>query len=1417
MSWFEKRLPSLSDLKDQISNVTNVTKEGLAALSEGIVEETDERSIAVREATEKCVQLEEALKSKNAEISLLQRQNAELQKTVIELHKKCQDQNDSCQNDEGGGFFWDPPLHNKKSKVQLLQDQLAQATLKIRDLEIELKQMHMIHSTSKKNELLENQQDAEMLRAKQDMANRIIQMEEKRNAKYSLDENALVDEFRSVISKLDSSEKRDLVRSALKAIDVESGNHTVNGQECAEDEKLKKQKLLKKIEELEEEKKTLQFSMEELDDMHNKSTEKILSMMEETKSKHEKLQQAYEKLYVEYNEAESKASGLENLIASMKLKDNGAKDKTTVCQSLQTNEVIREEKDIQTERETEKPNDNKLMEDMAERLHEILRNSNIELEPDETIFEGVAKRYLETKWKLDVLEKKLVEISRELKDSNNSKESLQNELDNMQDHLDSLAQEVEHSYLYLPSIPEASDERRATLETELESLQEQIKSLEVEKKTLLEQNSKLCASPSSTDGLEAEMRNTKEQLEMAKKELDGVSKNVESSESAVHNLTIKLQAALDENSELRRKIELMESNASQMQEQLRMSLEKCKGLDDNIELIEELKLDLDNVKGELKGSIASSKQLENSMKSLQREKEDLECENEYLHKKSEKLEDELLKWREMSDREDKELLKKIQEELECANQEKADLEYDILNMRKELDNAMGQISHLNQDNENLIGENASLMEQLTAVQNDSSDKIELLDTEKSVLQQEYTEIKQESTKIKEELEETNKELLDMRQKFEGENELLNNKIQMLQMENKKHQTDETKVDELDKVLRENEELKKLSISFQQSMDEKLQTALDNCRHLESEILRLQNEKQDLTKLVSTLKEKIQENKEINNINSQLKTDVVEMQNKLQIALDNNKESTSMAKETIESLSNLIKEKDNEIRNLRDSALSESSESQDFITLKNERNELVKLVQIKHNESLQYHAEIQRIKVLLEEQYAQIQALTAEQEQKLNLIKEKDEMLLWLQNELQVVRQRLKNMEETGSGETCGIMQHSTWGANLTIMTEKCNALEAALIQEQTNYRILQNQLVESQQKEITAARELDRLRSHLVEQESNYTEEALIAEKMRQELEMKLMQAEEKLKNSSTIYTSANIRANQQVETLQQQMNLIIQQRDDIQNKLSNAEDKIMSQTAALTNLQIVLEQFQRDKEKDVIEATAKIQQKLNDSFMKQNDLSNEISNLKEQLLEAKECLQAASRLSEELDRKTERIDQLTQEVDKLKKLGSTADQRVEEARQSEEGKVDKDLIKNLLLGYLSSSAADKSSVLRVFATILDFNDAEKDKAGLSNANAHNSWFSRLSGGNTAPSKEMETSLAAAFVKFLENASEPKPQLPALPISNSPLTRPGHSRTHSSSSTQSTLLLSNVNLPTFPDFIPARNTGSILKEVLKDS
>lgn len=57
-----------------------------------------------------------------------------------------------------------------------------------------------------------------------------------------------------------------------------------------------------------------------------------------------------------------------------------------------------------------------------------------------------------------------------------------------------------------------------------------------------------------------------------------------------------------------------------------------------------------------------------------------------------------------------------------------------------------------------------------------------------------------------------------------------------------------------------------------------------------------------------------------------------------------------------------------------------------------------------------------------------------------------------------------------------------------------------------------------------------------------------------------------------------SIRANQHAETLQAQYSLLVQQRDELLQKLSLAEDRESKNQAALTNLQCALEQFQNGK-----------------------------------------------------------------------------------------------------------------------------------------------------------------------------------------------------------------------------------------------
>lgn len=1416
-----------------------------------------------------------------------------------------------------------------------MQEQLVQATMKIRDLEAEVKRIQKVNNSSLKDELTDGHQKAEFLRAKQDMVNRIIQMEEKsreaeRNTKrMQSDETALINDFRTVLSKLNSLEKLDLVRGALKALETENEKYSeANKQEKSDfDEKFKRpstvthesvplkpnfsvnsenhvrhdgfieassnreMELYKKIEELQEENKRLFTSVEELDQQHEESIEKLLSLKEEVEKKHQCLQNAYEQLYVDYNQAQDKVVQLEG-----KLKESSTSMRTeTVPCFVQTNSLEYVDKCIQTRNDRERTEESEGtieardkridLSELTKRVKDILKSSFVEIEPDESIFETLAKEYIDVKWKKDVVEKWVSELNRELKGIVEMKDDLQMECNIKQTHIDTLLQEIEDLKLNLPPIPEANEERVVSLESEIESLNEEVKHLQAENSVLRKKNS-LRKKNAVIRGVGPNETRLKGQggaatASQARKQgkLENIPEDIEDTFNTMESLNRKLNVTLDENDELRRKIDLLEGTEKEMREQLRMSLDRCKDLDENIELIEELKRDLENTRRELRTCTSNGRQLENTLAEIRGEKDEIQKENEELSRRNEQLEMEISQWRESnSEAGGNDTLRDLQERLNRTDREKDDLEYDILNMRKELDEAFNRIDgkedcivRLSQENESLTKEKNSLLEQLTAIQDDSNDKIDLVSTEKSLLEQEMSELKERATSKEKMLSEIREELREAEERYaklESDYFSMNKTAEKFQLENenlqneiKKHEELKNNEFEINKLteklssmqsdhaqlmnevetlrLRERE-LAKLQENFatvteeSKTLKSEYEAIRDNYKKLEYDVACLQEEKKELLnrinenaydnekqQIAACLEEERRQNDALKNENSKLIAEITDVRKKMQDTIEGYKESIDMGKQTIESLSHLIKEKDEEINDLKNALhLAKNSEetSDHFSTVKNERDELVKLVTVKHNESLQYHGEIQRLTQLLNEQTSQIQSLLAEKDIHLSDLKEKDAQLLWTNNELQAVQQRLRNAEDSSNGAaTCGIVEHSKQTSEIEILSEKCNALEAALIQEQSNNRMLQNQLGESQSKEANAAKELERLRSHLVEMESNYTEDALLAEEGRKELEAKLQQAEEKLKTSSNAYTSANIRANQQVETLQQQMVLIVQQRDDIQNKLSVAEDKILSQTASLTNLQIVLEQFQQDKEKDIIAATERIQSKLNESYKKREELTNDVTNLKEQLAEAKECLQAASRLSEQLDKKTERIEQLSQEVDRLTNLVNTADQRIEEAKQSGEGKVDKTLIKNLLLGYLSSSAADKSSVLRVFSTILDFNETEKDKAGLNNTIGQNSWFSRLNSGSTVPNKNQEASLSAAFIRFLENESKPKPQLPALPIQTPPLPRPGHSRQHSTSSTQSTSLLSNVNLPTFPDFIPARNTGSILKEVLKDS
>lgn len=78
----------------------------------------------------------------------------------------------------------------------------------------------------------------------------------------------------------------------------------------------------------------------------------------------------------------------------------------------------------------------------------------------------------------------------------------------------------------------------------------------------------------------------------------------------------------------------------------------------------------------------------------------------------------------------------------------------------------------------------------------------------------------------------------------------------------------------------------------------------------------------------------------------------------------------------------------------------------------------------------------------------------------------------------------------------------------------------------------------------------------------------------------------------------------------------------------------------------------------------------------------------------------------------------------------------------NQQDKVDKSLIKNLLIGLIQASNQKKDNqlqVLRLLSTVLDFDQKECEKVGLS----------------SKPSDHTGESLAQEFVKFLEKESRP--------------------------------------------------------------
>ncbi|XP_052862987.1 cytadherence high molecular weight protein 2 [Anopheles cruzii] len=500
----------------------------------------------------------------------------------------------------------------------------------------------------------------------------------------------------------------------------------------------------------------------------------------------------------------------------------------------------------------------------------------------------------------------------------------------------------------------------------------------------------------------------------------------------------------------------------------------------------------------------------------------------------------------------------------------------------------------------------------------------------------------------------------------------------------------------------------------------------------------------------------------------------------------------------------------ELTDAKEQLQGELEKQKDTIeNLSQQKENLVQLVTTKHNESVQYHAEIQRLNQLLQEQSEQAAQPCSE---------------------CIPLREKVQDYERISD--------------QMEFLREKCGILTTNLMTEQTNQRMVAQEKQELLEQKNGLQRDLDRLRQHLMELEEAHTQETVDLQQRYDETRHKLLTLEEEVKKSTNALTSASIRANQQAETLQTQYQLLQQQRDDLHAKLSSADDRDQKNQASLTNLQCALEQFQMNKERDIELATVNIRNDLDRARGRENQLKAEVKQLQQHLIDAKNGLLAAARISDQLEISQVTVASLKNELAKRDEKYSALEHRLQETEANQADKVEKMLLKNLIIGYVvAPNAADKQQIMKLISSVLTMDQADCSKVGLNRNTGAGGWLNTILGSASggAEGNYNKESLTEAFVKFLEKESAPRSTdssslLNIVAPTASPPSVAGGAQIASSSPagtampTATTSMTNPVNMVTtvkpilLPEamlqqttFQPARSSSSILKDILSDS
>ncbi|NXV26289.1 TRIPB protein, partial [Rissa tridactyla] len=440
---------------------------------------------------------------------------------------------------------------------------------------------------------------------------------------------------------------------------------------------------------------------------------------------------------------------------------------------------------------------------------------------------------------------------------------------------------------------------------------------------------------------------------------------------------------------------------------------------------------------------------------------------------------------------------------------------------------------------------------------------------------------------------------------------------------------------------------------------------------------------------------------------------------------------------------------------------------------------------------------------------------------------------------------LKEKEQGKTGELNQLLNEvKSMQEKAVSFQQERDQVMVALKQKQMEGSALQSEIQHLREKEQRLNQELERLRNHLLEMEDSYTREALAAEDREVKLRKKVLVLEEKLASSSTAVENASHQASLQVESLQEQLNLVSKQRDETVLQLTISQDQVKQYALSLANLQMVLEQFQQEEKAMYSAELEKHQKQTAEWRRKAESLEEKVVSLQESLEEANAALDAASRLTEQLDIKEEQIEELKKEGEIRREMLEDVQNKLMNLMNSTEGKVDKLLMRNLFVGHFHTPKNKRTEVLRLMGSILGIKKEELDQLLCEDQRGVTRWVTGWLGGGagskSVPSTPLRpthqnifnSSFSELFVKFLETESCPSLPPPKLSVHDmKPLGAAGSSKTSSTPSNsqmQDSAVSGTSRRPDINPFLaprsaavplitPASSSGHLLMKPISDA